>query len=498
MILKYYGYNVTPDSLNNWLKIQPDGYIRNGLLNWLAVSRYTKINSEGILFDLEYRRLGNTQDLLINELTNGRPVILQEPGHFIVAKSQTATSFGINDPAYSDRLTLASYGDVFGAIGSYLPTHTDLSYIMITADKDSSIAIFDSDGNPIDTVTTYLQEPLTDDFDNVNTSGETLKILLLPKPNLEKYSVQVDNGQNPFSLDAYAYDNDGNLLGGKPEKINATASLVFQLNYDSDPTTPLVDNTPPTITANITPAPNAAGWNNSNVTVTWTLNDPESSIISKSGCDIITLNTETAGTLLTCTASSLGGTASKSVTVKLDKTAPKIIIKKPLNNAEYVLHANVMGSWSVTDFLSKLEGTESTKTSSKSLLNTNYVGKHIFTVSAKDSAGNLTTATLNYYVTYAFKFLSPKTIQRREFLTKASIPVKFKLNNARGKFIPYAQTHVVIAETNTPLFGGVNLSGSEYEYSLLTRLLPFTKNSSLTLKFSFDDGSVHTQKITLK
>jgi hypothetical protein len=84
------------------------------------------------------------------------------------------------------------------------------------------------------------------------------------------------------------------------------------------------DATPPVIVPTITPAPNGAGWNNTDVTVSWSVTDGESAISSTSGCGAVVLTSETAGTTLTCTATSEGGTSSESVTVKIDKTKPEI------------------------------------------------------------------------------------------------------------------------------------------------------------------------------
>lgn len=84
------------------------------------------------------------------------------------------------------------------------------------------------------------------------------------------------------------------------------------------------DTTAPVIVPSITPAPNAAGWNNSDVSVSWSVSDPESTISSQTGCDTTTLSTETGGTTLTCSATSAGGGSSDPVTVKIDKTAPVI------------------------------------------------------------------------------------------------------------------------------------------------------------------------------
>ncbi len=103
MVLNYYNHTIDPGNLNSWLNTQPDGYIRNGLLNWLAISRYTKLHDSSTSPTLEYKRLTGNQTTLTNEILQNQPPILQEPGHFVVAKNQLPTSFGINDPAYSDR-----------------------------------------------------------------------------------------------------------------------------------------------------------------------------------------------------------------------------------------------------------------------------------------------------------------------------------------------------------------------------------------------------------
>jgi CSLREA domain-containing protein len=85
------------------------------------------------------------------------------------------------------------------------------------------------------------------------------------------------------------------------------------------------DVTPPVIVANVAPSPNANGWNNTDVTVTWNVSDPESGIASSSGCGATTLTSETAGTTLTCSATNGAGlSSSKSVTVKIDKTPPTV------------------------------------------------------------------------------------------------------------------------------------------------------------------------------
>ena len=175
MVLKYHGHNINPNALNTWLKGQPDGYLGNGLVNWLAVSRYTYLNKSSAPA-LEFRKVIASDNNLINELNLGRPAILKEPGHYIVAKSQTADSFGINDPGYSNRPTLASYNNSYSGIYSYRPTYTNLAYILLTLDSNYSLKVFDPDGNEI-TGYTYTEEGLNDNEGGSQDSGGSLTVL---------------------------------------------------------------------------------------------------------------------------------------------------------------------------------------------------------------------------------------------------------------------------------------------------------------------------------
>jgi hypothetical protein len=84
------------------------------------------------------------------------------------------------------------------------------------------------------------------------------------------------------------------------------------------------DPTPPVITPVLTGTLGNGGWYVTNVTVNWRVSDAESVILSSSGCDATTLTTDTPGTRLTCAASSDGGDATVSKTIRLDKTPPAV------------------------------------------------------------------------------------------------------------------------------------------------------------------------------
>jgi len=243
MILKYFGHTYAdPDILNNWLNGQTDGYLVNGLVNWLAVTRYTKINSSLLSPTLEYRRLAASNETLINELTEGRPAILKEPGHFVVAKSQTPDSFGINDPGYDDRTTLIPYGNTFLAINSFRPTLTDLSYILLVLDGDKQIKVFDPAGNEI-TGYSFIEEPLTDDVGGSEKSGETLTIFQYPIPADGEYKIEITGLLGSYTLDSYLYNIEDLVTTDSYQGLTKDGQVdTFSLSFggETQSTTPVV------------------------------------------------------------------------------------------------------------------------------------------------------------------------------------------------------------------------------------------------------------------
>ena len=58
--------------------------------------------------------------------------------------------------------------------------------------------------------------------------------------------------------------------------------------------------------------------------MSWTVADTDSTVSSQTGCGATTITTNTPGTTLTCSATSLGGTASRSVTITRDATPPLV------------------------------------------------------------------------------------------------------------------------------------------------------------------------------
>jgi hypothetical protein len=87
-----------------------------------------------------------------------------------------------------------------------------------------------------------------------------------------------------------------------------------------------IDKTSPIIEAVATPAPNANGWNNTDVTVSFNASDALSGIFSSSSP--VTVTSEGAGQLVTGTATDrAGNTATVNISINIDKTAPEALIQ---------------------------------------------------------------------------------------------------------------------------------------------------------------------------
>ena len=84
------------------------------------------------------------------------------------------------------------------------------------------------------------------------------------------------------------------------------------------------DPTPPVIVPTVAGQLGSNGWYTGDVTVTWSVIDPQSALVT-SGCSLTTITADTSGTTLTCTATSDGGTSSASITVKRDATPPAVM-----------------------------------------------------------------------------------------------------------------------------------------------------------------------------
>ncbi len=110
------------------------------------------------------------------------------------------------------------------------------------------------------------------------------------------------------------------------------------------------DTTPPVITPNVSGTLGSNGWYISDVQVSWSVVDDESTVSSQTGCDAQSVTTDTNGITFTCQATSAGGTDSQSVTIKRDATAPTIAFaSRTAPNSNGWNNSNVAVEWTCAD-----------------------------------------------------------------------------------------------------------------------------------------------------
>jgi hypothetical protein len=198
MILNHYGVTddlgqeMTPDFLNTWLKSQPDGYIGPGLMNWIAVTRYSKGKVPGEKNSLEFTRSYDPTNVVT-------PAIFGLPGHFVVVHEEDALNWKINDPANEAKKTLSKTSTI-KSINRYVPSNTNLSYMMFVSNPVVNIKI---DGG-----TEYIDN-ITDDIDG--TVGQSTKIVYLAKPVKKDYDLYLKGPKNSL-IKAYLYDVSGAVV----------------------------------------------------------------------------------------------------------------------------------------------------------------------------------------------------------------------------------------------------------------------------------------------
>lgn len=166
----------------------------------------------------------------------------------------------------------------------------------------------------------------------------------------------------------------------------------------------ITDTTAPTITPVIAGTQGNSGWYRSDVTVSWTVG-AASPITSQSGCEPRSVTADTSGVTFTCSATSSGGTTSRSVTIQRDATSPLINVTAPAEGATYNLNDIALASFECTDATSGVASCAG-RVASGAAIPTGTAGAQVFTIDATDAAGNVATVTRNYTVTA----IPPRTI----------------------------------------------------------------------------------------
>lgn len=158
---------------------------------------------------------------------------------------------------------------------------------------------------------------------------------------------------------------------------------------------PPPDSTPPAITASVSGTLGNNGWYTSNVSVTWSATDSDSTVSSTTGCDPSSVTADTTGVTFTCSATSGGGTASQSITVKRDASAPAITVPANITTvATSASGAVVTYSTTASDTTAGVASSSCAPASGSTFA----VGTSVVTCTAADNAGNASTGTFQVTV----------------------------------------------------------------------------------------------------
>lgn len=150
-----------------------------------------------------------------------------------------------------------------------------------------------------------------------------------------------------------------------------------------------IDRTPPAVTPLVNGTLGTNGWYTSDVTVNWAIDEAPGNILSSNGCGTASVVSDTAGVSFTCSVVSGGGSASASVTLKRDATAPVLTFgtPSPAPNVNGWNKTNVSVPFTRSDALS---GVASTSATTPLVVSTEGAGV-TGSVTVTDLAGNAAT-----------------------------------------------------------------------------------------------------------
>ena len=274
------------------------------------------------------------------------------------------------------------------------------------------------------------------------------------------------NVTSPERLTALAPPQAAGTVDVTVETANGTSATSA-----ADRFTYLPDTIAPTSTAQVVPSPNALGFNNTNATVNFAATDnPCGSGVanitySASGAQTIP-STTVPGSSTSTVISAEGLTtvtffardnagnveAAHTLIVKVDKTPPAISIASPLAT-NYFLNELVAASYSCTDGFSGVATCVGTAPNGTNV-DTSTLGNHAFTVNATDNAGNASTQTVIYVVTYNICLLYDPT--RPLIQSGATVPIRLQLCDANG--VNLSSPTITVTPIELVTAGGIHVA----------------------------------------
>jgi hypothetical protein len=259
------------------------------------------------------------------------------------------------------------------------------------------------------------------------TGGANYNKGSVPNATCQVTDTEDGNSSFPATLSAITgtYASDG--IGSQTASCDYTDGGGLQASASE--TYNIVDPSPPVITKVVTGTEGNNGWYTSNVSVDWTVNDPESpNSLQTTGCNDQNITADQAEQTYSCSATSAGGSSGpQSVTIKRDATDPNVsLVDGPANGSEhYFGSVPDEPTCNASDALSELAGPCSVSGYGTT------VGSHTVTATATDNAGNEATASSTYKVlAWDFRgFYQPVDMGGVHNTIKggSTVPIKFEL-----------------------------------------------------------------------
>lgn len=218
MLFQYYGFEMLPggeplhpDTLNQWLLTQPDGYVGQGLVNWWAAARLSRILSsqystpEKKLPILEFSFQGLPwQEAALAQLAEERPIITHVPGHFFLIRGydEVQDDFLITDPLYDYEL-LGEHSEPL-SLRIFTPSHTDLSALVVSHPAETVVTITDSTGQVVSLSFEEWIEP-----DESTETSHKWKMTVVSQPVDGEYRLEWEGEASPNEATLLLYDQNG-------------------------------------------------------------------------------------------------------------------------------------------------------------------------------------------------------------------------------------------------------------------------------------------------
>ena len=286
--------------------------------------------------------------------------------------------------------------------------------------------LFDVEGNPFGLVTSYEATFRIDSVSPAATVTGTKSLSDFPVRDMVGWcldrpaSTVADewSSQNQplrytavIAVGGARYADAGAARGGIFANVNTVSPIfdagVLDAYFFGDSVPPVaLDSTPPDASPQISPAPNAAGWNTGDVTVTWNWSDSGSGLDLASGCPSTTTSAgEGAAIVVSAScADNTGNSATRQVVVKVDKAAPVVVLSGV--QGSYTVDELVAISCSATDPGAEPSGLAAT--TCPGLNAPAYMlglGTHSLLAGASDNAGNVGYASATFSV-----LVTPKSL----------------------------------------------------------------------------------------